>query len=266
MGQYYSTHNETEQEASTMDTLSTEADSYTDLFNSHLNLKKGNRFSLQKTTNIVEEVATALDGVEIMAVEPGDSKSVITMKMVEHEWIFFCTVSDDWLDLKSCFDKPKNLARVMMLKCINSWNTHRRFTRLTMDDENDLWLRADFPLSHENSTCLEVGIRDSLYAFGAAMLEYHTYVMTEADIFGKTAEHLDVKAHTEFYKCTEKDAGEKCALCLENFKEYESCLKLPCGHMFHRAEIERHLYIVPTCPLCRASITDSMSMSTSLED
>jgi hypothetical protein len=185
--------------------------------------------------------------------------------MVDHSWIFFCTITDDWLDLKACFDKPENLSNQMMLKCINSWNTHRRFTRLTMDEENDLWLRADFPLSHENAQCLEIGVRDSIYAFGAAMLEYHTYIMAEANTFG-TPKSNDIKAHTKVYKCTKKDGEEKCALCLENFKENETCLKLPCGHMFHRSEAERHLYRVPTCPLCRASITDSTRMSATSEE
>lgn len=207
--------------------------------------------------NAVEVIQSVIDKIEevnILSIEGDDIKTVVTLCMAEHEWIFFCTVCDKWLDLKACFDKPEVLSNTVLLQCINSWNTHRRFTRMTLDYENDLWLRADFPLSHQIIPCLQLSINDAIHAFGAAMLEYQSFIMTEASEWNVLQETVDIDAYTQIYKCTKKDEEEKCALCLENFNVNETCLRLRCGHMFHRTEIERYLYKVPKCPLCRSSI------------
>lgn len=53
----------------------------------------------------------------------------------------------------------------------------------------------------------------------------------------------------------ENDLEEECHLCLENMKQGNQVITLPCRHLFHSSCVEQlivHQHIV--CPLCRRSI------------
>jgi len=52
-----------------------------------------------------------------------------------------------------------------------------------------------------------------------------------------------------------RDTDEKCSICMENFKENNSVIKLDCGHIFHKSCLKTWLYNHKTCPVCRYDIT-----------
>merc|ERR1712080_306748 len=94
---------------------------------------------------------------------------------------------------------------------------------------------------------------DVICAFVAAMSEYQAYLISEAGSYEKLAV-IDVDKYTTLIECTEDHCSEKCVLCLDRFQIGDKCLQLPCNHMFHRQEVEKHLYQTPSCPLCRTCI------------
>merc|ERR1719473_81757 len=109
---------------------------------------------------------------------------------------------------------------------MNTWNDNRRFTRLHLDTESDIWLRADFPVSHGNLLCLISSLEDCLKAFLAAMLEYQAYILSEAKQYEQNIDE-DIEKYTKAFVCDAKHSGERCVVCLDRLKEGESCIKLP---------------------------------------
>lgn len=46
-----------------------------------------------------------------------------------------------------------------------------------------------------------------------------------------------------------------CAICLDCFREEDSCRKMPiCSHLFHAKCVDRWIGKKPTCPVCRARV------------
>jgi hypothetical protein len=50
-----------------------------------------------------------------------------------------------------------------------------------------------------------------------------------------------------------------CAVCMEDYKEQEALLVLPCNHQFHRKCVRTWLQISKTCPTCRTSIAGGVA-------
>lgn len=50
---------------------------------------------------------------------------------------------------------------------------------------------------------------------------------------------------------------KQCPISLENFKENEDLLELPCGHYFSENKIRDWLNKKTTCPVCRHNLRDS---------
>ena len=61
------------------------------------------------------------------------------------------------------------------------------------------------------------------------------------------------------YKPSEKHSGtsKSCTVCMEDYKEGDSLRSLPCLHQFHANCIDEWLGYKSTCPVCKASITNS---------
>jgi hypothetical protein len=162
-------------------------------------------------------------------------------------------VDSEWIDFRACFDKPARCDDGLILKCMNSWNQNRRFTRLYIDEESDLWLRADISGSTGNLKFLSEHVKEALRAFYSACMEYQNYLMSEA---AQLRENLseNVDAATETFICEHKHTAEKCVICLESFQVGQKCVRLPCNHIFHREEILKYLHGHPHCPICRRHI------------
>lgn len=179
-------------------------------------------------------------------------KCIITQK----HWVFIVTIGKEWIDLRACFDRPRGIEREILPICVNKWNENRRFSRMTLDEESDIWLRADIPIPF----CMTAGhlkevLKDAIHAFIAAMLEYQGFIVEESSNHDfRNAPKIDIDACCERVTCAEEHANRRCVLCLDNFKVNDRCLKLPCGHMFHTEEIQKHLFQNPKCPLCRHSL------------
>ncbi|KAH6772286.1 RING/U-box superfamily protein [Perilla frutescens var. hirtella] len=46
-----------------------------------------------------------------------------------------------------------------------------------------------------------------------------------------------------------------CAICLDSFREGDSCRKIPvCKHLFHSECVDRWIGRKPTCPVCRTRV------------
>lgn len=126
---------------------------------------------------------------------------------------------------------------------------------MTVDAEDDLWLRSDLPISRGNGEYLLCNFKEALRSFISAMIQYQSFILTEATILEKKTK-VDIRLHTKFITCKKKHTHEKCVLCFDRFQENEICLELNCGHFFHRHEIEKHLYNTACCPLCKRMIYD----------
>lgn len=47
----------------------------------------------------------------------------------------------------------------------------------------------------------------------------------------------------------------ECSICIDNFKEGQEVIKLPCNHLFHKNCIKSHLINYnDKCPLCRGNV------------
>jgi len=213
-------------------------------------------FTVQNAFFLLQSIIDELEGLSIQEASLDETmdtpRAVIKICMTEKSWIFICTVDDEWIDLKACFDKPAGISKNVALKCLNSWNANRRFSRMTIDEEDDLWLRADLPVSHGNILCLKATLTDTLHAFGIAMLEYQGYILSLQQEL--TAEGSNIETSCQTVVAGSVHECEKCALCLEPFKSGETLLVLPCHHFFHKNEVERHLYNNPQCPHGRSTI------------
>jgi len=64
-------------------------------------------------------------------------------------------------------------------------------------------------------------------------------------------------------KCTEKQIGESCVVCLNEYDENSRCKRLPCMHCFHPKCIDTWLRKKPHCPLCHTNIREAMAKSES---
>jgi len=223
-------------------------------------------FTVHKGISIIKSFVDEIGVLEIQDAcideDPitNKQKAVLKICLVEHDWLFVCTIDNEWIDLKACFDPPNQLKPEFIYKCINSWNENRRFTRLTIDSEKDLWLRGDFPISHGNIKFLKESFRDIICAFIAAMSEYQAYLVSEAGTYAKVAD-IEINKFTSILECDESHTSEKCVLCFDKFEVGDKCIKLPCNHFFHRQEVEKYLYETPNCPLCRRSILSETTES-----
>merc|ERR1712080_249830 len=110
-----------------------------------------------------------------------------------------------------------------------------------MDTENDLWLRSDLPISQVDSQYLHSNLEDAINSFISAMIEYQSFLLTHALQFEKKAK-IDIQKYTECFVCEKTHTHDKCVMCFDRFKEGDICLKLNCGHFFHRNEITKFLY------------------------
>ena len=54
-----------------------------------------------------------------------------------------------------------------------------------------------------------------------------------------------------------------CVVCRDDFEEGGRCVRLPCGHHFHRACVAPWLRRHATCPTCRAAVGDAASTPSS---
>ncbi|XP_075473475.1 RING-H2 finger protein ATL66-like [Primulina tabacum] len=65
----------------------------------------------------------------------------------------------------------------------------------------------------------------------------------------------DIKELPCFDYKVEENGNRECSVCLENFKNGETCKKLPkCSHSFHSECIDSWLLKTAACPICRASV------------
>ncbi|KAK4049657.1 hypothetical protein OIV83_003932 [Microbotryomycetes sp. JL201] len=70
--------------------------------------------------------------------------------------------------------------------------------------------------------------------------------------------HRDSKSQVVLAPRRERryDLSTECAICLSEFESGDRVMELPCGHLFHEAEITPWLIDTKRlCPICRASIT-----------
>jgi len=51
------------------------------------------------------------------------------------------------------------------------------------------------------------------------------------------------------------EASSECAICIDDFTVGDELRRLPCGHSFHRACVDKWLMIDKTCPLCKRDVT-----------
>ena len=68
-----------------------------------------------------------------------------------------------------------------------------------------------------------------------------------------TLEELKQCKKKTFNSCLEV---KQCPISLENFKENEDLLELPCGHYFSDTKIREWLKKHTTCPVCRYNLRD----------
>jgi hypothetical protein len=74
--------------------------------------------------------------------------------------------------------------------------------------------------------------------------------------------HSNQNNHTLYEllsKCTYKSfdsswSSKECPISLEEFKEGDSIIELPCNHIFNEHNIKNWLKEQPNCPVCRTNI------------
>jgi hypothetical protein len=119
------------------------------------------------------------------------------------------------------------------------------------DDMNDIHLRLDFYDTPTNKmsnilTCIsQFFIEEINKQFGFSRMP------TKLDIYNTHVEELR-EAFSEFREPLNNDQLEHCPIyCEPIFNK----ITTNCGHSFERSALLEHLKRIPTCPLCRASIT-----------
>lgn len=79
---------------------------------------------------------------------------------------------------------------------------------------------------------------------------YETYILTH---------NTEKTTLEELKQCKKKKFDlsmkiKQCPISLENFKENDSLLELPCGHYFLESKIKEWLSLKTTCPVCRYNL------------
>lgn len=219
-------------------------------------VNQGQTYNISTGVMALQHVVAMTEGLQIQEGDVRGEKAVMKCLITQKHWVFIVTIGKEWIDLRACFDRPRGIEREILPICVNKWNENRRFSRMTLDEESDIWLRADIPIPF----CMTVGhlqqvLKDAIHAFIAAMLEYQGFIVEESSNHDfRNTPKIDIDKCCERISCTEEHTTGRCVLCLDNFKVNDRCLKLPCGHMFHTEEIQKHLYQNPKCPLCRHSL------------
>lgn len=226
---------------------------------SEIGIKNQPYFTIDGGIELIRRTVDVMPNLDIQDIgtvdECGKEKIIVKLCLKDRNWIFVCNIDDEWLDMKACFDRPQQLKPEFVLKCLNCWNEKRRFTRMTVDTEDDLWLRSDLPISRGNTEYLLCNFKEALRSFISAMIQYQSFILVEASVLEKKTK-VDIRVHTKLITCSKEHTHEKCVLCFDRFQENEICLELNCGHFFHRQEIEKHLYNTACCPLCKRMIHD----------
>ena len=75
-------------------------------------------------------------------------------------------------------------------------------------------------------------------------LNYDDYIETISD------EGLNQLKHKHYFKYLYKNQ-KNCSISMENFKENEEIVELPCEHIFKSYPILKWVKTNPTCPICR---------------
>jgi len=87
------------------------------------------------------------------------------------------------------------------------------------------------------------------------MTDYQKHVITQIPKLNNNVRNKIEKHTLKFSYNVSTHKHQRCVLCMDDFKNGDTCLKLPCGHVFHKAEAEKYLYSKQQCPLCRQHIT-----------
>lgn len=123
---------------------------------------------------------------------------------------------------------------------------------------------------HNKAMIMEIVLSVTLLFVGiAALVIIHICVVGRAfrgdSIPGRTSisgpsqipslRQEDIKELPCFDYKVEEHGNRECSVCLENFKNGETCKMLPkCNHSFHSECIDSWLLKTAACPICRASV------------
>ncbi|KAI1694686.1 ring finger domain-containing protein [Ditylenchus destructor] len=117
---------------------------------------------------------------------------------------------------------------------------------ITENDEND----TTSPVNFENAIGVVFTVRSHW------IVQQDLLNNTEPPINGLPAEKLESLPKIAATQEQLNKISDKCAICLEEFKEKEALTELPCGHFFHHECVKPWLFIKAECPICRMNITD----------
>ncbi len=80
---------------------------------------------------------------------------------------------------------------------------------------------------------------------------------------GVSTELINEQIKTVSFKQGLQSFGANCSICLAEYKDQESCRKLPCSHGYHSECIDKWLNQVNQCPLCRQEAVTKPTATTS---
>ena len=91
------------------------------------------------------------------------------------------------------------------------------------------------------------------------------FTLFNTHINNDSNEHNDI-----LNKCTYKlfDSSysvKECPISLEEFKEGDSIIELPCNHIFNENNIKNWLKEKPNCPVCRMSLIPKENTATAIQ-
>ena len=102
----------------------------------------------------------------------------------------------------------------------------------------------------------------------AVLRDLHTDFVTQSvmdqsmsDTIHNKKDNIELKMSPHTFSNTDNEE-KLCTICIEDFEEGNSCIKLKCGHIFHENCISDWVKYNPQCPVCRVEIKVEVTQST----
>merc|ERR1712224_1009239 len=124
----------------------------------------------------------------------------------------------------------------------------------------DIWLFGEFPVVNfvkgiDEFSCMCELWEKTINAFIMGMYEHQKFLLEqryiETIIRNNTILLPKVRSSEEIV-ITNSEFSKRCVLCMKTLQQGERCLKLKCGHYFHKMEIIDYFHCNDKqCPLCK---------------
>lgn len=91
------------------------------------------------------------------------------------------------------------------------------------------------------------------------------FTLFNTNINYESDQYNDILKKCKYKSFDSSCSVKECPISLEEFKEGDSIIELPCNHIFNENNIKNWLKEKPNCPICRMSLIPKEDMASATE-